>query len=580
MEQTPRYPAIAPNMSAPLTLQGTLNRIAADEDLPKRRRQDLASSIRIFAKLLALPLATSPADPHAYRGRLQTFQPIANNVKEKRWQNIRSDVQFAINRYIPKATRRGDIPVPLDAAWTSLRRELTAGFGIRASTLSRFMTYCSSHMIKPDDVSTETFLRFREWMESTQLLKHPERTMRWSAKLWNRAVDRVPAWPREQINLEPVRDLYGCPWEALTEDLREDTELWLKRLSGANLLDESAPSRPAAKATLSSYKYTIRQLVGALERRNVDITQLSSLADLVRPETLVKAIEFLKDRTGKDRSSMLHHIASKAIAIARHHAKLPENQIRQLQNLQRKVQPREVGLTAKNKERLAQFLSEDNQRRLLCLPPQTFERLGQVDHVSQRNALDAQCALAVEILLFAPIRRLNLVALNLERHVRTQNDGRQRRIYLSIPGHEVKNAVDLDFELPPESSTLFLGYLERFRPRLLTGKDAGWLFPGGREGQHKAPEQFARNVTAFVRRETGLDVNLHLFRHITAHLYLDEHPGGYEVVRRTHGHKKIETTTNSYTGLETARATKHFDDAILARRHLLTGPQAGEHKDD
>jgi integrase len=69
-----------------------------------------------------------------------------------------------------------------------------------------------------------------------------------------------------------------------------------------------------------------------------------------------------------------------------------------------------------------------------------------------------------------------------------------------------------------------------------------------------------------VRERIGLDVHLHLFRHIAAKLYLDAHPGQYEVVRRLLGHKQIETTVAFYAGAETAAAVRHYDDHILERR--------------
>lgn len=580
MDQTFEPAITTENLSAPLTLQDLLNRITADNELTQRRRQDVRSSIKKFAKLLGLSLATLPADPHAYRRRLETFLPKANRIGPKRWQNVRSDVQFALNRYRPKSPVRGDIPMPLDALWTPLCNSLNDFYGIRASGLSRFMSYCVTHRVAPGDVSTDTFLQFQEWMETTQLAKHPERTMRRSAKLWNQAAAKVPDWPRTYIELSPAIDLYGCRWEELTTDLRVDTEAWLKRLGGNDLLDENGPSKPASETTLKSYKYTVCQIAGALRRKGLDISDLRSLADLFQPENVAAAVEFLRERTGQDQSSMLHHIATQAIAIARHHAGFSEREIGRLKNLQRKVLLKKDGLTSKNKERLAQFQSEANQHRLLCLPIKTFHRLGRHEEVQQRDALDAQCALAIEILLFAPIRRRNLVALNLERHIHIQKDRSQTRVFISIPAQEVKNAVDLDFELPPESGEILKTYINRFRPRLLNGTDAGWLFPGGQEGAHKAPEQFARNVTAFVRRETGLEINLHLFRHITAMLYLNAHPGSYEVVRRTHGHKKIETTTSHYTGLETAAATRQFDGAILQQRHHLMGKQATDQVDD
>ncbi len=579
MEHAPKTSPAASAWSVPVTLAEITTRIAADTDLPPRKRQDVASSIKRFAELMGLPLATSPADPRAYRSRLRCFQPLAQSISVKRWQNIRSDVQFALNRYRPKPDFRGGLPIPVSEEWTDLRSRLVETFGLRSSDLSRFLSYCTLNGIAPMDVTAQTFVGFRAWMESSRLLKEPQMVVRRSIKLWNKAADAIPEWPSLLVPSPPTRDLYGMKWGELPEALRQDTERWLARISGDDLTFDDDLRASVSEATLKSYQYFVRQIMGALQRSDEQIEGIKSLGDLIKPERLRIAVTFLRSRTGKDRSSMLAHIASKAIAIARHYARFEEGEINKLRNLQHRVTPRSSGLTSKNKERLTQLDSQDNEKRLLQLPSVTFGKLDRVIEIGHREALAAQTALVVELLLFVPIRRRNLVSLNLNRHVRYQFDGRQKMIFIHIPADEVKNHVPLDFELPIETVELWEAYLERYRPRLLVGPDAGWLFPGGRPGEHKAAEQMGRNVSAFLRREIGLEFNLHLFRHTAAKLFLEEHPGNYEGLRRTLAHKKIDTTANFYAGLETGQATRHFDNTVLMRRRRLSGSydRAGRH---
>ena len=73
-------------------------------------------------------------------------------------------------------------------------------------------------------------------------------------------------------------------------------------------------------------------------------------------------------------------------------------------------------------------------------------------------------------------------------------------------------------------------------------------------------------ISQTIRAHTGLVMNPHLFRHAMAKIYLDAHPGGYEVVRRVLAHRSIDTTTAFYTGVETAAAVRHFDDTVLRVR--------------
>ena len=52
----------------------------------------------------------------------------------------------------------------------------------------------------------------------------------------------------------------------------------------------------------------------------------------------------------------------------------------------------------------------------------------------------------------------------------------------------------------------------------------------------------ARTIREGIARELGLKINAHLFRHISALLYLCQHSGDYGTVRRVLGHKSVATT--------------------------------------
>ena len=54
-------------------------------------------------------------------------------------------------------------------------------------------------------------------------------------------------------------------------------------------------------------------------------------------------------------------------------------------------------------------------------------------------------------------------------------------------------------------------------------------------------------------------------------LYLDQHPGAYEVVRQALGRKQMDTTVRYYAGQETARSFRHFDQTILKQREEGAG---------
>src|SRR6516164_2081282 len=104
-------------------------------------------------------------------------------------------------------------------------------------------------------------------------------------------------------------------------------------------------------------------------------------------------------------------------------------------------------------------------------------------------------------------------------------------------------------------------YTREFRPTLLRGANAPWLFPG-EGGQPKMKLFFSKQITERILKATGLRITVHQFRHAAAAIYLKQRPGDYETVRRLLGHRDIQTTTRFYCGLQTMEATQQFGKLI------------------
>ena len=136
-------------------------------------------------------------------------------------------------------------------------------------------------------------------------------------------------------------------------------------------------------------------------------------------------------------------------------------------------------------------------------------------------------AVAIEILLMAPIRIGNLARLHLDRNLVRVG----KHYHLVIDGSEVKNGQDLEFELPEESCRLIDLYLSEHRE---ADPDNRYLFPGRTTGP-KGIGGLRQQIERAVKDYAGLEVNPHLFRHIAAAIYLDAHSNGYEVVRTAAG---------------------------------------------
>lgn len=268
------------------------------------------------------------------------------------------------------------------------------------------------------------------------------------------------------------------------------------------------------------------------------------------------------ERRGGKSTSTVSILAGCLKAIARHYVQVDEQQLARMSAVARRLEAPQRTMTEKNRSRLRPLEDPDNALALARLPGALMQ-LAQREHRTKRAARLAQTAVAVELLLMAPMRIGNLASIDVERHlIRPSRTG--QLLHIVFASGEVKNREPLEYPLPPESVALLETYLSRFRPALAPSGNTA-LFPGqGRTRKHVATlrEQIGKAVFA----HTGLRVNPHLFRHVGAKLFLDRNPGSYEVMRRVLGHRSLQTTVSFYSGCETVSAVRHFDAEILKLR--------------
>ena len=178
-----------------------------------------------------------------------------------------------------------------------------------------------------------------------------------------------------------------------------------------------------------------------------------------------------------------------------------------------------------------------------------------------------QMAIAIDLLTMCPLRARNLASLKFNDTIHWTRPGRKGRLLVSIQSDSMKNRQPFTYEIHQDIVPRIVRYLDTYRPLLFD--DLGdWLFPG-RNGKAKQAGNLGKQIKATIRKHTGLTVNIHLMRHVTAKFYLDRHPASYGVVQRVLNHRTIDTTTQHYTGYESPAAVRHFDETILKLRDDL-----------
>jgi hypothetical protein len=190
---------------------------------------------------------------------------------------------------------------------------------------------------------------------------------------------------------------------------------------------------------------------------------LTSLRELIEIDAFISGLRFFLDREGGTPTTAIADLASSLKAVARHHVRVEPHHLDQIGSIIRRLAPGRRGLTENEWARLRHFDDRENIFALLRLPD---ELMGQArrHRNHQRGAVRAQMAVAIEILLMAPVRMSNLTKLDIEKNLVRLGHG--RALHIVIGAEEVKNRELLEYPLPPESVDLLERYIREFRPRL------------------------------------------------------------------------------------------------------------------
>ena len=77
------------SLTAP-NLDAVIHMVLARDDIGLRRRQEMASAVRVMSRLLGLPATDIPADPQLLRGRVAQITAAGAGLSPARWRNIKS----------------------------------------------------------------------------------------------------------------------------------------------------------------------------------------------------------------------------------------------------------------------------------------------------------------------------------------------------------------------------------------------------------------------------------------------------------------------------------------------------------
>ena len=548
------------NTASRATLQDVLNAIDGATDITGKRKQDLRSAVRLAAKAFGTEPHFVAADPRGLGRRLDAVSPLSLGLSVGRWANARSLLRSALSLSVP--VMAGASAVEMLPEWQALHAEARK-VGSCALRLGRMMRWLSDRRITPSAVTLQDIEQFHDALLKDALLGKPERSWAAARQSWERMRLASPAWPQIQLVKPPNPMVYSLPWEAYSESLKADVDRYLDHLAG-NTLSEEGPARPLRPATLKLRKHELRSFATALVKQGVEPQSLTSLAALLTLDHFKLGLKWFHERNCGKPNATLHGLAASLRQIARHWVKADDATLLSMSKIVSKLAPPPQAMGDTTRERLRAF-DDPQQVQDIANLPLTIRR-----HVETKRSSNARrtglttAAMAIEILLNAPLRLGNLCALHLDRNfIKVGN-----KTHLFIPKEDVKNGVELEFPLPDETADMLEWYVSHYRKAT---PDNRYLFAG--EGQsHKIANTLRSQIMETVQTFTGLTVNPHLFRAIAGTIYLNANPGAYETVRLLLGHTSISTTTRFYASHMERKAKLHFTETVRKVREAADIP--------
>jgi integrase len=281
-------------------------------------------------------------------------------------------------------------------------------------------------------------------------------------------------------------------------------------------------------------------------QKGVDPASFQSIADVLDPEAIDNAINFITKRAGSDKTGDIYRVMRTIVMLGKHWARLPAAQLVELKNIRAAVYPGD-GPADKTIELLKKFRDSRLQEAFLLGPERVMARLKRKRYRSRKDAVDAQVAALWAVMTAAPVRSHNAVALCEGVNYVRFGSGRHTTARIHFPADQVKNDRGVNLLVPRDADELVRVYMTQFHP-LLGSDTPGQLCPARGHAAKKA-SLLSSQLARMTSNVLGLRMTAHQWRHVVGYIFLTNNPGCYEPVRRLLGHRSIDTTARYYAFL-------------------------------
>jgi len=326
-----------------------------------------------------------------------------------------------------------------------------------------------------------------------------------------------------------------------------------------------------APRTLKLARDQIHAAVTALVKSGTKPDQIESLADLVTIKNLKNILRQRLADAGGQHKSFDHYLARFLVRIAKEWVKVDAGVLAELKKAATVLAaPDRYDLTPKNKRCLRQFEDPEALRRLKALPVQLWKEVkSKFSHSPNFRVLaKAQAALGIGLLTYLPVRSENLWELEFDTHIFLR-PGPGAISTLELGAEAVKNDSAIGFDIPPHLAKMLMEYRAHIAPKHI-GHRPTRVFVN-MNGTPKCQQTVAYLIEAYARKQAGIVITPHQFRHLGAKNMLDANPGNFEGVKQLLGHKNSRNTM-IYSGMNSRRAGRHHQ-ALIDRAVARQMPQ-------
>ena len=548
------------------TLEDVL-RLIGDAELNARRRRDMISAVNRVCEMAKTTPSSVSALAIPLREILSRIRPAAHGIRAKSYSNLRSLLAAALQLAgVIEPLGRGR--AKSNAVWGPLV-EAVADDKRLSNGLAAFANWCVDQDISPNEVADATVQQFLIWLEGSTIYPKPRDLVRRIPHVWNNASTKIESWPNKKLTpLSFKPSSKRLKWEELSESFQSDAEAYLALRANPDLFDErpEAPGRPLATTTLHQQREHLRLAASVLVANGEKVKDIVSLTDLLPAERFKAVLRYYHERAAREPNAFIVCLAQTLIQVAQYHSAARPEEISELKRIAAKLPAVPLDLTSKNKVLLRQLESERLRAKLLFLPEQLMEDVAKSLKTGVVRFVDAQVAVAIDILLAIPLRPQNLTGLNWQQHFSEPNGSRgQLLLYIAARDTKTKRQ-EITVEVPDDVAHRLRWYRRHVRSRL--GADLnGHLFVTER-GSKKSQATLTQQIVEGIARHIGIHMTPHQFRHFGATSYLERHPEDFETARSILGHAWGKTT-RIYAGSSTRRASRAYNQFLFQQREDL-----------